>query len=742
VDPQPAKRRARQWFWLIGVPVILLLAGLWQWSRTQPADTVNARLAQYQAMIHELDAIQARDGWKASVKDETGRTVTVSLMKSRVENAMRALEHSRGLADATSTLQRPLAAATITLSALALLWAGLGLAYQRRMAARAMRSREQLLAAFLRGKALLPTYMAVTVLLLFSAAITFMAYELVAVLRHQRHSDADMKLGIAVFIFAAMLLYYGVRVLIDMIRAARRPLIGEPVQVMGQIVTHAQAPRLWDFVGTVARRIGASAPEAIVVGLDEGFFVTEHPVRLRNGTQAPAGLVLYMPLPYMAFMNATEVAAVIGHELGHFMGEDTVYSRRFSPIYTMAMRHIEAIAGDEGQDESGWRSLVTRPATAFGEMFLDGFHEAVRFWSRKRELAADAVGARAAGARAVATSLLRIAALEPRVNEALAAHWDAGQTVSGGVLGQVRQLVAAKGMANPGEHLHNRQSHPFDTHPELAVRLEAVGMPVSDELLQRAMDPAPSQLLQELGLEAAAPAQASAAADETAGAAHAAADPPAEDINAALQTELSGAATTSRQAKIQELSAMVRAARASQPVCERVRLVLSVVGFLALCFVLAGVSAILARSIGINLTGLALLALGIAALAWCAWVFQRSRKPALVIRPEGLQLFDERAVLPWGAIHDFGFIRTNHTFVARLHLEPQAEPPALDVSRLRASYSETRRQVRISLLLGGKRADRVMHCIVNYWRAYSARVELQRMGVGAEPAADANPQEL
>jgi len=717
MNQEHTSRRTRQLLWLIGLPLAMLLAGIWQWSRVPTAGSIDAQRAEYQAMIAELDAIQARDRRSiAFVTDENGKKVPVSLLKSRAENAIKELDAS-GLNDTSRRLQKPLAGATIALSLAALLWSALGLLQQRRMGAQAMRSRELLLAAFLRGKQLLPSYMVVMVVLLFGAAVTLLVYELMPLLRHQRYSRGDMKLMMAIGIFAVLLLYYGVKVLIDVVRAARRPLASEPLEVMGQIVTRAQAPALWSFVDGVARRAGAGMPGSIVVGLDEGFFVTEHPVRLSNGTDVPAGRVLYLPLPYMAFMNASEVSAVVGHELGHFIGEDTVYSQRFSPIYATAIRHIEAVAGADEQ-EGSWRSLMTRPATIFGEMFLDSFHEAVRFWSRQRELAADAMGAQVAGAQAVASSLLRITALEPHVNEALAAHWDSGQSVAGGVVGHVRQLVASKGMVDPRQHLQNRQSHPFDTHPELAVRLDAVGMPVSDELLRRAMDPAGGQLLQELGLEAASAAAPQVGAQAAA---------PVADINAALQTELSDAAASNRQAKIDALSAMVKQARVEQPVHERVTFLMLVSAVFA-ALLLIGVVLLAGR--GNGLPGAAMLAIGLALLAWSFWLFKRGRTPALVARADGLQLFDQATVLPWTAIDDFDFTQTNHTLVVKMKLAPGAPAPEINVSGLRGSYAKGRHQVTV-LLLGhtGKRSEQIVQALLDRWRAWHAGEELRRMGV-------------
>ncbi|MFD2022059.1 M48 family metalloprotease [Pseudocitrobacter faecalis] len=43
------------------------------------------------------------------------------------------------------------------------------------------------------------------------------------------------------------------------------------------------------------------------------------------------GNTLYLPLTYLSLLNEAEIAAVVGHELGHFTGEDTQYSLRFAP---------------------------------------------------------------------------------------------------------------------------------------------------------------------------------------------------------------------------------------------------------------------------------------------------------------------------------------------------------------------------------------------------------------------------
>ncbi|GAB2835610.1 hypothetical protein GCM10027276_42570 [Comamonas piscis] len=458
---------AKRWGVLFGIPLLMLAIGIWQWSRADtPISDVGAKIAEYQQVVRELDAIEAQKPGRATVKDSEGKEYPVRLVKKEYLLAIQDLQN-QGLNVTTRNLQPLLAGITMAFSVLALLWSALGVVYQRGMGAKALQSREQLLATFQKGRKLLPTYMVVMVLLLFGAAIPLLVYEMMPVLRHRNYSKGDMKLMFILGGLALFLLYSGCKVLIDVWKAARKPLENEPIEVMGQTVSRHQAPELWAFVDRVATKTGAGMPDHLVVGLNEGFFVTEHPVQLANGSLLPQGRVLYLPLPYMAFLNAGEVAAVIGHELGHFIGEDTLYSQRFSPIYSATIHHLVAISGGE-RHEGSWMDILRRPATLFGEMFLDSFHEAVRYWSRKRELAADAVGAQVVSPQAVASSLLRISALAPHVDAALQSNWDRGETVEGGVLGHVRQLVATQGMADPSEHLDQRQAHPTDTHPELA----------------------------------------------------------------------------------------------------------------------------------------------------------------------------------------------------------------------------------------------------------------------------------
>ena len=338
--------------------------------------------------------------------------------------------------------------------------------------------------------------------LVFGGLITLLSFEAIIILSRPGVSDGGVKLGVFLAMVALALAWYGFKMLYGALRRSERQDEPEPILLMGQSLAPHQAPRLWEFVREIAKRTDARAPDAVVVGLNEGFFVTEHPVALVSGQPVPEGRVLYLPLPYMAFLDRAQVSAVIAHELGHFTGEDTGYSLRFAPIYRSFLDSIFSITNEHDEKDDGSRAWVAAPVTLYGKWFLASFEEAMHHWSRERELAADA-GSRIAGTESSALALLRISGLHRIVDAALAHNRQAPAEERGGVLKMVRRLVAEHGLDDPQERLQDQQAHPLDSHPSLKQRLDALGVAITPELLARARDSRDAALLVELGLESA-----------------------------------------------------------------------------------------------------------------------------------------------------------------------------------------------------------------------------------------------
>jgi len=429
----------------------------WQLWRAPSAADSAAWLASHESYLSALQE-RKQQGSRQAIRDSEGRLISLDLAIARAQANVEGIRSGgmHRLEDQESTL----ALVVIGAGALSLLITLVGIALITRMGREALQSRQALLQQFNRGRRLLPVLMvgmAITLLVSIASALLFEAMRMG--LSPGKLSRGEMKLVLASLLCGLLVLWIGARMVWDVLRTALRALgDGEPIEIMGQAASREQAPALWQFVEGVAQRAGAQLPDTIVVGLNESFFVTEHAVVLTNGTPVPAGRTLYLPLPYMAFMQREQVASVVGHELGHFLGEDTEYSLRFTPIYASAVRHLGATSGEEGS----WRELLTRPATLFGEFFLESFDRAVNHWSRLRELAADAVGAQVAGAQASAQALLRVSALAPVVGEALYEHWRQGGA-QGGVLAMVRAQARSQGLADPTQHMEERQAHPLDT---------------------------------------------------------------------------------------------------------------------------------------------------------------------------------------------------------------------------------------------------------------------------------------
>ena len=373
----------------------------------------------------------------------------------------------------------------------------------RGMAISARRSRDALLHSFTLGIRRLPWWLiSFTSLSAISVLLLAVASGTTAMINMLESSAFDptpnlialIIFGAAFFLGIGYLTYsfFSIRGSIGVRRATRAALAPDPVEIMGKSVSESEAPLLWRLVRDVAVKIDAVVPDRILIGLNECFFVTENSVAVTGGQTFAGGRTLYLPLTYLAFMKRPEVEAVIGHELGHFMGEDSKYSIQFAPIYHRASSSL-SVTRSIRKDLRGIESTLS-------EYFMSSFHEAVRHWSRLRELAADQVGAKMAGADAIASSLLRIAALSPRVNEALQICRQGGAEAEGGVLSQLLRLVAEKGMADPNIDLSDQQPHPFDSHPPTRQRIAAVGVDVTSQQLRDAQNTRPSTLLADLQL--------------------------------------------------------------------------------------------------------------------------------------------------------------------------------------------------------------------------------------------------
>jgi Zn-dependent protease with chaperone function len=148
-------------------------------------------------------------------------------------------------------------------------------------------------------------------------------------------------------------------------------------------VTPEEAPELWRIVRYAAERLQTTPPDRILIGLQLNFFVTELAVIHDDGRVE--GKTLYLSYPLLKQLSEEEVLAIIGHELGHFIGEDTRMTRKFYPLRLKVRATMFAMAS------AGW---VGWPSVQLLNFFSWCFGETERAASRDRELLADETAAR------------------------------------------------------------------------------------------------------------------------------------------------------------------------------------------------------------------------------------------------------------------------------------------------------------------------------------------------------------
>jgi Zn-dependent protease with chaperone function len=256
------------------------------------------------------------------------------------------------------------------------------------------------------------------------------------------------------------------------------------ISVTGVHVNERRMPDLRLRVNRIAARLGAKAPSRIILGLEPTCFVTSAAVRLRGYRELPRVPTLFMSTLALRVLDDEEIDAVIGHELGHFRGDDLSFSQRFAPAFMSLTRALESVSLAD-DDEPAWRRLPRLPAIAAlsGIMYVLG--RAVSGISRRRELEADRAALAAAQPAALVRALIKMQTVSP--------YWESARRENAAVVaqGKFRQNLAADYLQGVRHRLHvlqqhdtvaalaeSRTAHPLDTHPTLHERAAALNVDV------------------------------------------------------------------------------------------------------------------------------------------------------------------------------------------------------------------------------------------------------------------------
>ncbi|WP_244276557.1 M48 family metallopeptidase [Methylobacterium indicum] len=570
-------------------------------------------------------------------------------------------------------------------------------------------SRDALVRGFRLMRRLLPAALAVQILAATAAFVAVVTFEAGMLVQGGLTGDGMKLLAVAALAVGATLFAAGGAVL--GLRRALDAFEPEPLPILGRAISPAEAPGLWRLVEGLAERMGALKPEALVVGLTEGFFVTAGPAVLEPGERPVSGRILHVPLPQLALMRGDEIAAIVAHELAHYAGGDTAYSQRFLPIYAGVGRSLDAVAARRDGALG-----VLGPSVRLGMFVMERFHLAVRHWSRKREFAADAAGAAATSTEASARALLRSGAVAPRIAETLAAAAEAPDAAPPDLVAAVLDRAVAEGLDDPSAHLAAGQAHPTDTHPPTGERLAALGRAVDPALVSAAGMAPPPHALGQLAAYFADPAGlCRAASADFLGAVRA--------RDAAFRADL--------EATVAEIGTGERVLRAHH----RPRgLVFVVAGLLFAAIALAvaafGVPGILPRDgtiVAAAACALAVLMGGAGAL-----ILSRGTPVTLVLSPEGLASPGLDRAIAWDDIADLDMTISHAGVVTRVLLPPAAPFPGRRPGRHGVTLDPKRRIVTLAVPMPrGMKPQGFADLIA----AYRAATEARRILAAAAPSA-------
>lgn len=255
--------------------------------------------------------------------------------------------------------------------------------------------------------------------------------------------------------------------------------IVQPVhaRIFGKAVSKSEAPELWTAVEDLSSKMNTRTPDQILIGLEPNFFVTETKVTCLNHEYT--GRTLYISAPLCRILTNDELKGIIGHELAHYVGEDTRFSREFFPIYRGTNESLAALQSTS----EGIAALAMLPATILVNKFLHAFDELVSEVSRERELRADNMGASVTSPKALALALIKVhiaGVLWSSIYKGIQEAGNEGKIAENLSEFFVRCYDDTEKTSLAINLSQFSTSHPTDSHPPLKDRLDNLGFYIAE----------------------------------------------------------------------------------------------------------------------------------------------------------------------------------------------------------------------------------------------------------------------
>ncbi|NYZ61900.1 M48 family metallopeptidase [Luteimonas deserti] len=241
----------------------------------------------------------------------------------------------------------------------------------------------------------------------------------------------------------------------------------------GRLLAPGEAPELEAEVERLRAATGAPPLAGIVIDHQLNAAAASLP-RLLGLAGHRHYLVLGLPL--LQVLDRDEAAAVIAHEFGHF-GER--HGRLAGWLYRVRFTWHRAV---EGLSRSGF--VLSLPLTRFYAWYAPLFDAWSFALARAHEFRADATAARMTSPETAASALLRLEHAGARLQASLWPRVLARATQQAYPPAQLLAHLVEGLRGDPPLDVERvlavaeREIDPYDTHPTLARRIEALGVPV------------------------------------------------------------------------------------------------------------------------------------------------------------------------------------------------------------------------------------------------------------------------
>ncbi len=691
--------------WVVLFPLLLAGIGALEYYLYAPPTDPASVSAQHEKLHHAQEVLARVQGDPMARLEIDGHLYGNPLATQRMQAIVESLQNPPALR--LSWVARPAALLSMAAGLVAALMGALLMRKASADGKRALRAREDLLALFAAWSARLPTFLTTllcTQMLAVAGLLVVRCVSTYGLLLYGNPSRGEAKLQIAMLAVAGAALVGGVLTLRALLRSLRTLAQQAPLRATGIAVSKEQAPGLWRYVADLARQTKATEPVNVVVGITDSFYVTNHDMVLQPSGHKLTGGTVYVPLTYLSLLRRSEIDAVLAHEMGHFAGDDTAYSVRFSPIYQRLVHSFDAVRNQD--QRADWLSM---PVTTFILFLLTRFDLAVKHWSREREFAADQAAARVAGHDAIARALIRMTAVDKTVQAVIGEVARRPDEAGNDLIAALIQAVQDRGLALPDFDKEVATQHPSDTHPPTLERLKAVGLPLSKDLAASALvspDPAALQWVRSLFTDS-------------------------KGLQFQLLEDFKGQSRERNEAVRAQLSAMASKAKDNVDVFEGPAMTRL---FAALGLMVLGVCALIAAQArpsgmqggsGSLLMGMLLCAGVLMGIAY--WFWKRASVVVMQLRPDGILLPKHEQAIAWGSLDTYSATRVNRTLTLQFTVANGCPPIDLkDRNFRRVAYNKKSRKLVIAVSGVKGMKPLALHDLVNdYRRAFYAREQLQ-----------------